>query len=75
MSGLQYVENGDTLEWECEVNNTTDAPLRFANEAYTAEMCLLGGVYVGDQSGLLAGGCAGGSCFQFGSGGFQLPGR
>jgi hypothetical protein len=75
MSGLQYVENGDTLEWECEVNNTTDAPLRFANEAYTAEMCLLGGVYVGDQSGQLAGGCAGGSSFQFGSGVIQLPGR
>jgi len=68
LSGLFMLNPGDTLEWECDVNNTTDAPLRFANEAYTAEMCLLAGAYVSETSGLMRGGCSGGTCFGFGFG-------
>lgn len=62
LSGLQYLEPGDTLRWACDVNNTTDAALRFRNEALTGEMCMLVGAYVGDTSGLLAGGCFGTQC-------------
>jgi hypothetical protein len=61
-TGLQYLEPGDSLKWACLVNNTTNASLRFANEAYTAEMCLLPGDYVGNTAGLMSGGCAAGSC-------------
>jgi len=61
-SGLLYMEPGDSLRWTCDVDNTSDQPLYFANEAYTAEMCLLAGAYVSETSGLFAGGCAGGTC-------------
>lgn len=61
-SGLFYLEPGDTLQWACDVNNTTDLALRFANEAHTAEMCLLAGGYVGDTPGLMSGACASGKC-------------
>lgn len=61
-SGLMIIEPGDSLEWSCDVNNTLDQPIRFANEAYTAEMCLLAGAYVSNTAGLFAGGCAGGQC-------------
>lgn len=67
-SGTLLVEPGDTLDWECEVNNTLDTNIRFANEAYTAEMCLLAGAYVSDQAGLFSGGCVSGSCFGFAGG-------
>lgn len=63
MTGLLTVEPGDQLEWSCDVNNTTDAALHFANEAYTAEMCLLAGAYVSETPRLLTGGCSAGSCF------------
>jgi hypothetical protein len=66
-SGLFYLQPGEGLDWECEVNNTTDAPLNFSNEAYTAEMCLLGGAYISETSGLMAGICGAGSC------GFRVP--
>jgi hypothetical protein len=62
-TGLLYLEPGDRLEWACNVNNTLDTPLNFANEAYTAEMCLLGGSYISDTSGLMAAACANGTCF------------
>jgi hypothetical protein len=63
MSGPLMIQPGDQLEWSCDVNNTTDAALRFANEAYTAEMCLLAGSYVSNTPRLLTGGCSAGSCF------------
>jgi hypothetical protein len=56
-SGTLMLNPGDTLSWECEVNNTLDHDIGFANEAYNAEMCLLAGAYVSDQAGLLAGAC------------------
>jgi hypothetical protein len=46
MSGPLDVAEGDTLEFECEIrNDDLDFPLRFANEAHTAEMCILRGFY------------------------------
>ncbi|MET0388559.1 MAG: hypothetical protein ABW321_21490, partial [Polyangiales bacterium] len=41
VSGVLEVKNGDKVKIECHVNNTTDQPLRFANELYTGEMCIL----------------------------------
>jgi len=61
-SGMLYFEPGDSFKWTCEVNNTTDAALRFANEAFTAEMCLLPGGYISQTGGLMAGACFAGSC-------------
>ncbi|HMJ16004.1 MAG TPA: hypothetical protein VK524_31525 [Polyangiaceae bacterium] len=46
-NGQLEVKAGDTIEWECEVNNQRDHALRFANEAYTGEMCILFGGFVG----------------------------
>jgi hypothetical protein len=57
-SGTFLVSPGDSLEWECVVNNTTPNVLPFANEAYTAEMCLLWGSYISPTPGLLAGACS-----------------
>jgi hypothetical protein len=64
-TGPLFLEPGDSVDFECEVNNTTDQVLHFANEAYTAEMCLAIGAYVGDQAGLLSGMCAAGNCSGF----------
>lgn len=36
-----------TLSWECDIDNTTDSTLRFANEVNTAEMCNLVGFVLG----------------------------
>lgn len=62
LSGLLFLEPGDSLKWACDVNNTLDTPLRFANEALTAEMCMLVGSYISPTPGLLAGGCFNGTC-------------
>lgn len=45
-SGVLDVLPGDRFEWECEINNTTTQTLRFANEAFTAEMCITFGSFV-----------------------------
>jgi len=53
-SGIVQLKQGDLIDWECEVQNTTDQPsdpagaptnLTFANEVYTAEMCNVFGMY------------------------------
>ena len=46
-SGIVSFKSGDRLKIQCDVNNTTDTPLRFANELYTGEMCILFGSSVG----------------------------
>jgi hypothetical protein len=46
-SGILDLLPGDALEWECEINNTSDVTLRFANLVYEGEMCIL----VGDTLG------------------------
>jgi hypothetical protein len=39
VSGMLNFEVGDIMEWECEVDNTSDNVLTFRNEVYTGEMC------------------------------------
>lgn len=46
-SGVIPIKRGDKVRIQCNVNNTTDQPLRFANELYTGEMCILFGSTVG----------------------------
>jgi hypothetical protein len=46
-SGLLNLSAGDELYFECDINNDLDVPLRFANETFTGEMCILFGSYVG----------------------------
>jgi hypothetical protein len=43
MSGPLTLGPDDSLEWECEIHNTSDATLKFRNEVYTGEMCIVGG--------------------------------
>jgi hypothetical protein len=50
-SGLLEVAAGDRVEWECEIKNDTNAPLRWANQAYTAEMCNLFGSHTPGTGG------------------------
>jgi hypothetical protein len=47
VSGIVEIKNGDAIRVECHVNNTTDQTLRFRNELYTGEMCILFGSTVG----------------------------
>ena len=46
-NGILDVQAGDTVEWECEVMNQTEGVLRFTNEVYEGEMCILIGDAVG----------------------------
>jgi hypothetical protein len=43
VSGILEFKQGDLIEWECEIVNDGPVPLQFANEVYTAEMCILFG--------------------------------
>jgi hypothetical protein len=52
-SGILDMKAGDVLEWECHVINKTDEVLRFANETYTAEMCIMDAELVGANCGAL----------------------
>jgi hypothetical protein len=44
-SGDVNLKTGDMIDWECEIVNDTDKPLRFGNEVYGAEMCNMFGIY------------------------------
>jgi hypothetical protein len=46
-SGILDLEAGDKLEWECHVINQTDGVLRFTNNTFTGEMCIMDGEMVG----------------------------
>jgi hypothetical protein len=46
-SGVLDLQAGDFLEWECHVVNKTDGYLRFTNENFTGEMCILDAELVG----------------------------
>jgi hypothetical protein len=50
-SGDLILQAGDTISWQCDVNNTTDAALKFADLAYTAEMCNVFGFFVPGTGG------------------------
>ena len=45
-TGPLVVQPGETLQWECAVDNTSSEVLTFRNEVYTGEMCILTGVEV-----------------------------
>jgi hypothetical protein len=49
-SGELNLTAGDQLWFTCDINNTLDVPLKFANEAIDGEMCILFGSYVGTAS-------------------------
>jgi hypothetical protein len=46
-SGILNVKVGDTIDFECEIINTTDKNFTGANEAQDDEMCILVGDSVG----------------------------
>jgi hypothetical protein len=46
-NGILDVQTGDKLSWECHVINKTQGTLRFTNNTYTGEMCILDGEMVG----------------------------
>jgi hypothetical protein len=46
-SGMLELHAGDELDFECDINNDLDQPLKFANETFTGEMCIVFGSYVG----------------------------
>jgi hypothetical protein len=54
-SGVLELAAGDSLHFECDIHNQQDTTLRFANELYTGEMCILFGSYTGANP------CAGGA--------------
>ena len=45
-SGQLVLQPTDTLQWECDVDNTSNVTLTFRNEVYTGEMCIMTGVMV-----------------------------
>ena len=53
MSGQLDIKAGDVIEWECEIDNTTDGTLRIGNYVQTAEMCNLFGTYQSNSAALL----------------------
>jgi hypothetical protein len=59
-SGILDLQPGDKLEWECHVVNQQDTTLRFSNNTYTGEMCIMDAEMVGTN-------CR--------SSGFGLPGQ
>ena len=40
-NGILDLMTGDKIEWTCDINNTTDGTLRFTNNTYTGEMCII----------------------------------
>lgn len=57
-SGVLDLQAGDKLEWECHVVNEQEVTLRFSNNTYTGEMCIMDAELVGTRC----------------TSGFQLPG-
>lgn len=45
-TGAIVLQPTDTLQWECEVDNTSNVTLTFRNEVYTGEMCIVTGEMV-----------------------------
>lgn len=46
-SGILDLVAGDRIEWSCDVNNTQNTTLRFTNETYLGEMCIVDAEAVG----------------------------
>jgi hypothetical protein len=45
-TGALTLQPGDSIQWECAVQNNTDVTLTFRNEVYTGEMCIVAGTMV-----------------------------
>ena len=46
MTGQLVMQTDDALEYECEIrNDDVEKPLVFANEAHSADMCIMRGNY------------------------------
>jgi hypothetical protein len=48
-SGILEVKAGDTLLWECHINNDSQVTLTYTNYVETGEMCNLWGASVGPK--------------------------
>jgi hypothetical protein len=46
-SGVLDMAAGDSIQWECHVINKTSGTLRFTNNTYTGEMCIMDAELVG----------------------------
>lgn len=46
-TGILDFKDGDTIEWECHVINQTDKVLRFSNNTFDGEMCIMDAELVG----------------------------
>jgi hypothetical protein len=46
-SGVLDMKTGDSVEWECHVINRTDGVLKFTNNTFTGEMCIMDAELVG----------------------------
>jgi len=46
-NGILDLQAGDQIGWECHVINQTDGVLRFTNNTYTGEMCIVDAELVG----------------------------
>jgi hypothetical protein len=46
VSGQMVIMPGETLQWECDINNTSNNVLTFRNEVQTGEMCIVTGSVV-----------------------------
>jgi hypothetical protein len=55
-NGILDFQTGDQLEWECHVVNQTQGVLRFTNNTFTGEMCIVDAELVGTN-------CTGGGPF------------
>jgi hypothetical protein len=46
-NGILDLKAGDQIEWSCHIINKTDGTLRFTNNTYTGEMCIVDAELVG----------------------------
>ena len=51
-NGILDLKAGDQLEWECHVVNESGGVLRFTNNTYTGEMCIVDAELVGTNCGV-----------------------
>lgn len=45
LTGILELQAGDILLWQCEIKNEHSFPIRWGNQAYDADMCILRGNY------------------------------
>jgi hypothetical protein len=46
-NGILDMKQGDVLEWECHIVNKTNGVLRFSNNTFTGEMCIMDAELIG----------------------------